>query len=55
MMAGDVKMLQQLGFALALGMLMDTFVIRPLLIPCFIVLTGRTLGKSAAFIRASGD
>jgi RND superfamily putative drug exporter len=54
MMAGDVKMLQQLGFALALGMLMDTFVIRPLFIPCLMVLTGRTLGKSAAFIRASG-
>ena len=55
MMAGDVKMLQQLGFALALGMLIDTFVVRPLLIPCFIVLTGRTLQKSAAFIRTARD
>ena len=51
MMAGDVRMLQQLGFALALGMLIDTFVIRPLLLPSFIVLTRRTLARAAAFIR----
>jgi RND superfamily putative drug exporter len=51
MMAGDVRMLRQLGFALALGMLIDTFIIRPLLLPSFIVLTRRNLAKAAAFIR----
>ena len=51
LMAGDVKMLQQLGFALALGMLIDTFVVRPLLLPSFIVLTGRTLIRAAKIIR----
>ena len=51
MMVGDVKMLQQLGFALALGMLIDTFVVRPLLLPSFIVLTGRTLARSSRIIR----
>jgi RND superfamily putative drug exporter len=46
LMAGkDLLLLIQLGFALALGMLIDTFVVRPLLLPAFAVLTGRT-GKS---------
>ena len=42
LMAGDITLLVQLGFAFALGMLLDTFVIRPLLLPAFAVLTGRT-------------
>lgn len=49
-MAGDVTMLVQLGFAFALGMLIDTFVVRPLLLPAFIVLTKRTLKKAASFL-----
>ncbi|MFB3891633.1 MAG: MMPL family transporter [Phycisphaerae bacterium] len=53
MVVGDVKMLQQLGFALAMGMLIDTFVVRPLLLPAFIVLTGRTLRRASSFIRRS--
>jgi uncharacterized membrane protein YdfJ with MMPL/SSD domain len=44
-MAGQLQLLSQLGFALALGMMMDTFVIRPLLLPAFASLTGRT-GKA---------
>jgi len=50
MVVGEVKMLQQLGFALGLGMLIDTFVVRPLLLPCFIVPTRRTLSKAARFL-----
>ena len=45
-MAGDVQVLVQLGFAFALGMLIDTFVVRPLVLPAFIVLTGRTLRRA---------
>jgi len=46
LMAGrDLLLLVQLGFALALGMLIDSFVVRPLLLPAFAVLTGRT-GRS---------
>jgi RND superfamily putative drug exporter len=37
-MAGDLKLLHQLGFAMATGMLMDTFVVRPLLLPSFAAL-----------------
>ena len=46
-MAGDVQLLLQLGFAFALGMLIDTFIVRPLLLPSLIVLTGRTLQHAA--------
>jgi len=42
LMAGELKLLVQLGFALALGMLIDTFVVRPVLLPAFIALTRRT-------------
>jgi len=45
LMAGDLELLRQLGFALACGMLIDTFLVRPLLLPAFVVLTGRT-GKA---------
>jgi RND superfamily putative drug exporter len=42
LMGGPLLLLQQLGFALALGMLIDTFVVRPLLLPAFVAATGRT-------------
>ena len=42
LMAGELKLLVQLGFALALGMLIDTFIVRPLMLPSFVALTGRT-------------
>ena len=41
-MAGELKLFVQMGVAMALGMLIDTFVVRPLLLPAFIALTGRT-------------
>jgi RND superfamily putative drug exporter len=50
MVVGEIKMLQQLGFALGLGMLIDTFVVRPLLLPSFIVLTRRTISQAARFL-----
>ena len=37
-MAGDLKLLRQLGFAMATGMLIDTFMVRPLLLPAFAAL-----------------
>jgi len=42
LMAGELQLLRQLGFALSVGMLIDTFIIRPLLLPAFVALTGRT-------------
>lgn len=49
LMAGRLKLLVQLGLALSLGMLIDTFVIRPLLLPAFIRLVKRT-GKIPRFL-----
>lgn len=42
LVAGDITLLQQLGVALSLGMLIDTFLVRPLILPAFAVLTGHT-------------
>jgi RND superfamily putative drug exporter len=46
-MAGDLNLILQLGFAFALGMLIDTFVIRPLLLPAFAVLVRPRRGSDA--------
>jgi putative drug exporter of the RND superfamily len=50
-MAGDITFLVETGFAFALGMLIDTFIVRPLLLPAFIIVTRRTLRHSANIIR----
>jgi len=47
LMVGDMALLQQLGFAMALGMLIDSFIVRPLVLPAFIALTGRTGQKGS--------
>jgi putative drug exporter of the RND superfamily len=38
LLAGTLVGLKQLGFALAFGVLLDTFVVRPLLVPAYLVL-----------------
>jgi RND superfamily putative drug exporter len=41
LLAGSLAEMKQLGFALAVGVLLDTFVVRPILVPAFLILLHR--------------
>jgi RND superfamily putative drug exporter len=52
LMAGSLVGMDQLGFALALGVLFDTFLIRPIMVPSFLILLAQ--GKLGVFSRLAG-
>jgi RND superfamily putative drug exporter len=48
LLAATLSEMRQLGFALAFGVLLDTFVVRSLLVPSFLVLLDRSRERAAA-------
>jgi RND superfamily putative drug exporter len=48
LMFGGLGTLVQCGFALAVGVLLDTFVVRPFLVPAFTLLIWRTRDEARA-------
>ncbi|WP_437225617.1 MMPL family transporter [Planctomicrobium sp. SH661] len=56
LMAGSLMGMVQMGFALAFGVLLDTFVVRPILVPAYLILLydGR-FGKFGRFMGAPPD
>ncbi len=45
--AGGLSLLRQVGFAMALGVLIDTFLVRPVLVPSFFLVAGRARRSQA--------
>ncbi|RLS51673.1 MAG: MMPL family transporter [Planctomycetota bacterium] len=53
LMTGTLAGMQQMGFALAFGVLVDTFVVRPILVPAYLVLLNNgSFGSLSQFLGA---
>ena len=46
--SSPIRQLQELGTAFIIGLLIDTFLVRPLIVPAFILLFKRMKGRARA-------
>jgi RND superfamily putative drug exporter len=53
LLAGSLLEMKQLGFALVFGVLLDTFVVRPVLLPAFLILLRRNRPAAGEGVRAA--
>jgi RND superfamily putative drug exporter len=55
MATGTLRGMQELGFALSLGVLLDTLVVRPVLVPAFLTLVDRMAWVRAARVHLRAE
>ena len=55
MLTGKLTSLRELGFALGIGMLLDTFLVRPILVPAFLVLIDRARARRRGTAKPGPD
>ena len=55
MMAGSLAVVVELGFAVAAGILLDTFIVRPIMVPAIVILWERGTGGAAGRAQAEAS